>query len=84
MLNLVLTVGSQLRYCGIGHGYDDIKVDGNPADLKVRSFLRSWGGRVLNKCLVCRILLQGRQGRRSCKHAARSHRNAMLRVDAPG
>jgi len=27
-------LGSQLRYCGVGHGYDDIKVDGNPADLK--------------------------------------------------
>ena len=35
MLTPVLTVGSQLRYCGVGHGYDDIKLDGNPADLKV-------------------------------------------------
>jgi hypothetical protein len=38
MLTPVLTVGSQLRYCGVGYGYDDIKVDGNPADLKVRPF----------------------------------------------
>jgi len=27
-------LGGQLRYCGIGQGYDDIKVDGNPVDLK--------------------------------------------------
>jgi hypothetical protein len=26
MLTVVLAVGGQLRYCGIGHGYDDIKV----------------------------------------------------------
>lgn len=40
MLTPVPTVGSQLRYCGVGHGYDDIKIDGNPADLKVRPFPR--------------------------------------------
>jgi NADPH-dependent 2,4-dienoyl-CoA reductase/sulfur reductase-like enzyme len=38
--HLVLLVGGQLRYCGIGQGYDDIHVDGNPAELKVRPFLR--------------------------------------------
>ncbi|KAH8118112.1 flavoprotein [Phellopilus nigrolimitatus] len=26
--------GQQLRYCGLGHGYDDIYVQGNPAELK--------------------------------------------------
>ena len=36
MLMPILTVGSQLRYCGVGQGYEDIKLDGNPADLKVR------------------------------------------------
>ena len=26
--------GQQLRYCGVGVGYDDIYIQGNPADLK--------------------------------------------------
>jgi len=47
ILTSVLTVGSQLRYCGVGYGYDDIKVDGNPADLKVRPFPRFWQGQIL-------------------------------------
>jgi apoptosis-inducing factor 3 len=29
---------------GVGHGYDDIKLDGSPADLKVRSFHAFGGG----------------------------------------
>ena len=84
MLTVVLTVGGQLRYCGVGHGYDDIKVDGNPADLKVRAVSTLLAGTDSNKCLVCRVLLQRRQGRRSCKYATRPHRNSMLRVDALG
>lgn len=26
--------GQQLRYCGLGHGYDDVFVKGNPGELK--------------------------------------------------
>ena len=26
--------GQQLRYCGIGTGYDDIYIQGNPAEMK--------------------------------------------------
>lgn len=26
--------GQQLRYCGIGAGYDDIYIQGNPAEMK--------------------------------------------------
>ena len=40
----VFSEGQQLRYCGLGHGYDDIFVKGNPGDLKVSvlpSFRRS-------------------------------------------
>lgn len=27
--------GQQLRYCGVGVGFDDVYIDGNPAELKV-------------------------------------------------
>jgi apoptosis-inducing factor 3 len=26
--------GQQLRYCGVGVGYDDIYIQGNPAEMK--------------------------------------------------
>ena len=29
--------GQQLRYCGVGAGFDDVYIDGNPEELKVRS-----------------------------------------------
>ena len=29
-------MGQNLRYCGIGAGYDDIVIDGNLDELKVR------------------------------------------------
>ena len=29
------TEGQQLRYCGLGHSYDDIYIKGNPSELKV-------------------------------------------------
>ena len=32
--NTVLVEGQQLRYCGIGIGYDDVYIQGNPAELK--------------------------------------------------
>lgn len=35
--SILQSEGQQLRYCGLGHSYDDILVKGNPAELKVRS-----------------------------------------------
>lgn len=34
MISITLE-GQQLRYCGLGHSYDDIHIQGNPAELKV-------------------------------------------------
>jgi hypothetical protein len=32
---LILVVSGGLRYCGIGHGYDDVYVKGSAAEQKV-------------------------------------------------
>lgn len=29
------TEGQQLRYCGVGAGFDDVIIDGNPDEMKV-------------------------------------------------
>ena len=34
--------GQQLRYCGVGAGFDDVVIDGNPDELKVRFVLHSY------------------------------------------
>ena len=33
--SIFFSEGQQLRYCGIGRGYDDIFIKGNPSDMKV-------------------------------------------------
>jgi hypothetical protein len=41
-----LIEGQQLRYCGVGLGYDDIYIQGNPAELKFIAYYIQ-GGRVI-------------------------------------
>jgi len=41
-----LSEGQQLRYCGVGVGYDDIYLQGNPAELKFIAYYIQ-GGRVI-------------------------------------
>ena len=33
---LISAEGQQLRYCGVGAGFDDVIVDGNLEEMKVR------------------------------------------------
>ena len=54
--------GQQLRYCGLGHSYDDIFIDGNPGELNVYD-VQALCENVTNRFAVCCLLLQGRQGR---------------------
>lgn len=42
--------GQQLRYCGVGAGYDEVFVDGSADEMKVRANLRT-GGIVRSPCL---------------------------------
>jgi hypothetical protein len=35
--------GQQLRYCGIGTGYDDIYIQGNPAEMKFIAYYTQGG-----------------------------------------
>ncbi|THH10887.1 hypothetical protein EW145_g1008 [Phellinidium pouzarii] len=38
--------GQQLRYCGLGHGFDDVYIQGNPAELKFVAYYFK-GGKVV-------------------------------------
>jgi hypothetical protein len=38
--------GQQLRYCGIGSGFDDIYIQGNPGELKFIAYYFQ-GGQVI-------------------------------------
>lgn len=35
---LKFSEGQQLRYCGVGHGYDDVFIKGDPGEMKVILF----------------------------------------------
>lgn len=37
LFSLMPLLPGGLRYCGVGHGYDDVYVEGNAAEQKVRS-----------------------------------------------
>ena len=40
------TVGQQLRYCGVGVGYDDIYIQGKPAEMNFVAYYIQ-GGRII-------------------------------------
>ena len=59
--------GQQLRYCGVGAGFDDVIVDGDLDAMKVsRPWLRRWGTLLIEPVIVYRVLCERRQGYRSC------------------
>ncbi len=64
------TEGQQLRYCGVGAGFDDVIIDGNPDEMKVRlrvACIFSFVPCAYHVRAVCCILHKGREGRRSSK-----------------
>lgn len=60
--------GQQLRYCGVGAGFDDVIIVGNPDEMKVPplalyDILNADGVLIAVHCILC----EGRQGRSCCK-----------------
>ena len=57
----LLVEGQQLRYCGVGHGYDRVIIKGNVDEMKVRlATLCDAAYTDLNSALVHRVLRQQR------------------------
>lgn len=62
------TEGQQLRYCGVGAGFDDVIVDGNVDELKVRVLATCEQVHMLTcRLAVCCVLCEGREGSCSCQ-----------------
>ena len=56
--------GQNLRYCGVGAGYDDIIINGNPDELKVCGMCANQE-HLLNSCAIVRRIL--REGGHNCR-----------------